>query len=96
MGSVRYRMEATGLRLIYRFRQTDESWRAIDELVPFAETQNGFGGYRRWFRCLSCARPCRIMYGGSYFRCRRCQDLRYQCQYERPFTLRPTGTIAPG
>jgi hypothetical protein len=64
----------------------DESWRAIDELVPFMETQNGFGGYRRWFRCLGCSRRCRIIYGGSHFRCRRCHALKYQSQYERPFT----------
>jgi hypothetical protein len=62
------------------------SWRAIDELIPFVETKNGFGGNRRWFRCLSCACPCRVIYGGGYFRCRRCHDLKYQCQYERPLT----------
>jgi hypothetical protein len=85
-GSVRYRMEATGFRLIYRIRQTDESWRSVDELIPFMATRNGFGGYRRWFRCLSCSCPCRVIYAGGHFRCCPCHGLIYQSQYERPFT----------
>jgi hypothetical protein len=85
-GSVRYRTEPNGFRLIYRIRQPDESWGAIDELIPFAETKNGFGGCRRWFRCLTCSLPCRVIYAGSHFRCRRCHGLQYQSQYERPFT----------
>jgi hypothetical protein len=86
LASVRYRTEPNGFRLLYRIRQPDESWRAIDELVPFTETRNGFRGYRRWFRCLSCSRPCRVLYGGSHFRCRHCHGLKYQSQYERPLT----------
>jgi hypothetical protein len=58
-GSIRYWTEVTGFRLIYRIRRPDEIWRAIDELFPFMETKNGFGGSRRWFGCPSCSRPCR-------------------------------------
>jgi hypothetical protein len=27
-----------------------------------------------------------VIYGGSFFRCRRCHGLKYQSQYEPPFT----------
>ena len=37
---------------------------------------------RRWFRCPGCARRCRVLYGGKRFRCRLCQGLRYETQYE--------------
>ena len=41
-----------------------------------------FGGRRQWFRCPKCARTCRILYGGSRFRCRRCYGLSYNSQAE--------------
>lgn len=82
MGSIGLFCEAHGLRLVYRMRRRDEDWTNIDELVPFIETPLHFGGSRQWFRCLGCGRRCRIIYGGSYFRCRRCHGLTYETQYE--------------
>jgi len=40
------------------------------------------GGRRHWFACPSCARRCRILYGGSHFRCRICRGARYESQYQ--------------
>jgi hypothetical protein len=37
----------------------------------------------QWFRCLKCARRCRKIYGGRYFRCRLCHRLRYASQRVR-------------
>jgi hypothetical protein len=80
-----YRVERSGLRLIYRTRRNGDEWRDIDELVSFATTTTNFSGHRAWFQCLSCRRRCRILYGGAYFRCRRCYQLRYESQYEPGF-----------
>jgi len=52
--------------------------------VPYVWTPTRFGGRRQWFKCLSCGKGCRILYGGVRFRCRRCHGLRYQSQYEQP------------
>ena len=57
----------------------------VREFVAFVETSTEFGGRRQWFRCLSCGNKCRILYGGAYFRCRRCYRLKYEMQYEPPF-----------
>lgn len=81
-GNIDYRVEAEGLRLIYKTRPTGGEWRDVDELVPLVETGTNFSGRRAWFRCLSCGRRCRILYGGSHFRCRSCHRLKYESQYE--------------
>lgn len=85
-GSIRYRVESGGLRLIYRTRSwAGDEWRDVDELTSFTTTATNFGGERQWLRCNSCGRRCRIIYGGSLFRCRRCYDLKYETQYEQPW-----------
>ncbi len=81
-GSINYRVETGGLRLIYRTRPHGGEWHDVNELVPFVWTQTRFGGQRRWFQCMSCGRRCRILYGGSHYRCRRCHGLKYESQYE--------------
>ncbi|MCC6983610.1 MAG: hypothetical protein IT535_10105 [Bauldia sp.] len=82
-GSIRFTVTSAGVRLSYRTRPYGEDdWTDVDELVPFAWSGTNFGGQRRWFVCLSCRRPCRVLYGGSRFRCRRCQRLTYGSQYE--------------
>ena len=88
-GWINYRVETSGLRLIYRTRRNGEEWHDVDELFPFIYTATSFSGLRRWLQCLSCNRRCRILYGGAYFRCRRCYDLKYESQYE-PAWLRGT------
>jgi hypothetical protein len=79
---ISYRIETSGLRLIYRTRRNGEEWRDIEELFPFLYTTTNFSGHRRWLQCLSCDHRCRILYGGTYFRCRRCHHLKYEAQYE--------------
>lgn len=82
--SIRYVVEPTGIRLIYRTRSSGGDWRDVSDLIPFTETPTQFGGRRQWFICPSCQRRCRIVYGGSYFRCRKCHHLKYESQYEDP------------
>ena len=81
-GSIGLQALADGLRLFYNARENDGEWHAVDELVHFVWTPLRFGGSRQWFRCPKCARTCRILYGGSRFRCRRCYGLSYNSQAE--------------
>ena len=82
MGSITMLRLPTGLKLMYRTQRADGEWLDIDELVPFVLTPMRFGGERRWFQCLSCARKCRVLFGGRRFRCRRCHRVRYASQSE--------------
>lgn len=84
-GSIRLTLVQDGVKLSYRARQHNEGWQQIEEVLPLVETPTNFGGRREWFRCLSCRRRCRIVYGGLRFRCRKCLGLRYESQYEPSF-----------
>ncbi len=82
-GSIRFIVEPGGLRLLYTASGRNGGAKEhIDELVPFVRTTTRFSGQRLWLKCLSCHRRCRVIYGGRYFRCRRCHGLSYQSQRE--------------
>ena len=85
-GSINFEMLQSGIRLVYRARRSGDDWQDIQEFVPIIETATNFGGKRRWFKCLSCQLRCRILYGGTYFRCRRCHRLKYESQYEKSYS----------
>ena len=70
------------IRLAYRYQRRDGTWHDVREVLAFAETETCFGGRRRWFKCPSCGRPCRVLYGGGRLLCRLCCGLRYASQYE--------------
>lgn len=84
-GSIQVTLAPSGLKLRYSVGQTGKDWHQVEEVVPLVETVTNFGGRREWFQCLSCGRRCRIIYGGIWFRCRKCQGLRYESQYEPSF-----------
>ena len=71
-----------GIQLSFRVRTTEGSWEEVREMIGYLETATPFGRPRRWFQCPGCARRCRIVYGGKRFRCRLCQGLTYECQFE--------------
>ena len=73
-----------GVHLFYNLRERGGDWQEIDELIPFVWSETRFGGRRQWLQCPGCSRACRIVYGGSRFRCRLCLQLRYASQYEPP------------
>jgi hypothetical protein len=85
-GSIQIASMPEGLRLNYRTRTGDGDWRQVNEQVPFVWTKTKFHGKRAWFQCLTCRRRCRILYGGSLFRCRRCHGLKYESQYESMYS----------
>lgn len=91
-GSIRVEYLEHGLRLVYRHRKGD-GWTSVDEVVPFEETPLRLGGTRLWFKCLSCSRRCRILYGGNRFRCRLCYRLKYETQYEPDFARAATRAL---
>lgn len=76
-----------GVRLIYRTRSYHEpDWQDIDEFIQFTFTDTNFGGRRKWFECPSCHYACRVLYGGKYYRCRKCHNLKYDSQYEQSWS----------
>ena len=58
-------------------RRSDFNYRVYLDTTPC-----NYGGERWWFRCPSCGRRCRILYGGPEFTCRVCRDLTYRSQQE--------------
>jgi hypothetical protein len=92
-GSIRFTLNDHGVLLRYRTRSRGEEWRDVEEVVPLVRSETNFSGQREWFQCLSCQRRCRILYGGTLFRCRRCQGLRYETQYEPLFARAATRAI---
>jgi hypothetical protein len=67
-----------GVRLLFR----DPEGHIRRQYVEFTTTPTRFGGRRRWFKCPTCDRGCRVLYGRWDLRCRRCTGLRYQSQFE--------------
>ncbi len=92
-GSIRVECLTEGVTLVYRHRRNGNDWQAVREFVPFVGTSAAFGGRRQWFQCLSCGNKCRILYGGSYFRCRCCHRLKYETQYEPAFARAATRAL---
>lgn len=92
-GSIRLECLPGAVRLTYRARPQGADWQDISELVPLVETRTRFDGRRQWFECLSCRRRCRVLYGGTHFRCRHCNGLKYETQYEPPFARAATRAL---
>lgn len=68
------------IRLFYTWNKNED----IDYRVPLTRTYPPFGGSRWWFVCpgSGCGRRVGKLYGGRYFLCRHCHDLRYLSQRE--------------
>ena len=80
--SVGYVLQDDGLRLHYTHTRRGAAPQRINEVIPIVRTATRFGGQRHWFECPACSRRCRLIYGGSHFRCRHCYGARYGSQYE--------------
>ncbi len=83
---IRYSVQTDGILLIYKTRSGEGDWRSVRDLIPFTWTNTNFGGRRQWFVCPGCRKPCRLIYGGSLFRCRKCHGLKYESQYEPSYS----------
>jgi hypothetical protein len=85
IGSIRIQTFDDAVRVIYNQKRSDGEWQPVDERIPLVRTATRFGGERRWFLCLTCRNRCRVLYGGAYFRCRKCFRLKYASQFEAPY-----------
>ena len=81
-GSIRLRCETNMLRLSYRSRPYGAEWENVEDTIRLAETQPNYGGKRLWLICPSCETRRTKLYGGKYFRCRKCLNLCYETQLE--------------
>ncbi len=70
------------LRLNYKSKSRGEDWQDIEDYICLSSTRPNFGGERQWFICPSCSSRRAILYGGKYFRCRKCLGACYQTQLE--------------
>lgn len=85
VASIRYRVEAGRLVLLYRIREHGGEWEEVEEPVRLESTPCRYGGSRSWFICpiQGCGRRVAILYLGSrYFACRHCYRLAYASQRE--------------
>ncbi len=70
------------MQLDYRTRQGDGNWRHMLETVRLDWQPCRFGGWRAWIHCPVCSRTVAVLYGGTRFLCRHCQQLTYASQRE--------------
>lgn len=84
IGNIDYSTTDSSLVLSYKTRSNNAEWIEQRYAVQIDRTACNYGGFRPWFRCpnVSCGRHVAILYGGSVFYCRKCQNLNYQSQQE--------------
>ncbi|WP_425418446.1 hypothetical protein [Oricola indica] len=71
------------MELDYKTREYgDDEWKSVNEHVQLIRQEQPLGGFRRFFLCPRCFRSCMVLYGGAYFRCRKCYRLSYASQNE--------------
>jgi hypothetical protein len=70
------------LELIYKTRQNGGEWQDVRDWVFFSNSDQHFGGTRKWLVCPKCHRRCAVLHGGTRFRCRKCCNLAYASQTE--------------
>ena len=80
--SIGYVVVRNGLRLRYQHTRYGGDPQDVDEVIGIVTTPMHLGGVRHWFSCPSCRRRCRILYGGSHYRCRQCRGALYESQYQ--------------
>ena len=83
--SIKLRVEASGIWLSYRVRDTGaEEWKDMNYNVPLVSTPCHLGGSRAWFLCPArgCGRRVAKLYSGRVFACRKCHQLAYPSQRE--------------
>lgn len=81
-GWIEYRYHGATLELDYKARPAGGEWVKINEHIWLQRAGQPFGGERLYMCCPGCQRRCLVLYGGIYFRCRKCQNLGYATQRE--------------
>ena len=75
IGSISYVLYEEEIKLNYRTRTKAGDRQNIVETIGIATTPCNFGGDRKWFKCPECSQKVLVLYGGMFFRCRKCLGL---------------------
>lgn len=88
VGSVNFRAEQDGIRLVYRVRVGEGDWEQVTDWIAIVHVPCRYGGDRPYFVCAgkpgaACDRRVLSVYGsGRLFLCRHCTRLSYRLQSE--------------
>lgn len=89
IGSIRCSLDLPDLSMRLTYTHTEnysEEKTDLNYEIRLTTTKCNLGGVRYWFICplsrngIYCGRRCGVLYGGKYFGCRKCYDLKYQSQ----------------
>ena len=69
---------ATSVTLYYRTRRHGDDWLDKRYQVMVEWTACHFGGSRPWWNCPCCGRRVAVLWGGSTYACRQCQQINYE------------------
>ena len=69
---------ATSVTLHYRTRRHGDEWQDKRYQVMVEWTACHFGGTRPWWNCPCCGRRVAVLWGGSTYACRQCQQINYE------------------
>jgi len=90
-GKISVRTEQERVVLSYKCHRYGSDWKSIEQRIPIVWTACRYGGRRPWFECsvYSNGRYCgrrvaKLYLGDELFACRRCFQLVYASQQERP------------
>jgi hypothetical protein len=75
IGSINYELNEDEIKLNYRTQSNDGERENISETITLVTTPCNFGGNRKWFKCPECFQKALVLYGGTFFRCRKCHGL---------------------
>ncbi len=84
VGNINILAELNQVTLDYLVRDKGGDWQATNYSVRISWTPCTYGGRRAWLHCpaVGCGRRIAVLYGGSVFACRYCQQLAYRSQRE--------------
>lgn len=82
--TINFSVHEDRLELDYKSRSHGEEWQPLQYSVYFSKSRCHLGGERMWFLCpgRGCGKRVAILYGGTYFLCRKCAGLVYASQRE--------------
>jgi hypothetical protein len=88
--SINLRAVAERLHLSYKVRVGGGGWEDMAEIIPIVHARCRFGGSRAYFICPGDRTDCgrrvaKLHLSRRYFLCRRCNELSYESQYEKPW-----------
>lgn len=84
ISSISVETQLSRVVLRYKARESGGNWAPIEDSISLDLTTSALGRERLWFLCPGCGRRVAILFGGKYFRCRRCLGLVYKSQQVSP------------